>query len=363
MNIGVLGGGQLGRMLGLAGIPLGHTFRFFDVSADVPAAAVGHVVVGDFADTAALHSFADGLDVITYEFENVPAESAHFLKKVVPDAQALRFSQDRLLEKQLFEKLGMQVPTYLPAENCSNADFDGILKTRRLGYDGKGQVRVEKGAQVQKALDTLNRAPSIFERRVDFKRELSLIGVRSNSKEVRIYPPIRNLHVDGILRLSFAPAAVIDTSAVAALMHELDYVGVLALELFDIGAGSLLANEFAPRVHNSGHWTIEGAECSQFENHIRAITGTPLGSVFCPAKSVMVNVIGTVPDTRKLAEISGVHLHLYGKAPRPGRKLGHITIVGKDSVKLSDTTAAVLECLEFETIREQCLQVLKDELK
>jgi 5-(carboxyamino)imidazole ribonucleotide synthase len=314
--VGVIGGGQLGRMLALAGIPLGLSFRFLDPSPDAPAAEVGELLVGAYDDPALLDRLAAGADVVTYEFENVPVSAAERVR-AVPAAAALEASQDRLVEKQLFRRLG--IPT--PRIEDEVETFPAILKTRRLGYDGKGQRLVETWE---------GPGPShVLEERVSFDRELSLLAVRGRDGDTRFWPLVENVHEDGILRTSRAPAA--DAPQAEAeeyatkLLDELGYVGVLALELFDVG-GRLLANEFAPRVHNTGHWTIEGAATSQFENHVRAVLGLPLGSTES-RPSAMFNLVGAVPSAEDVLRIPGAHLHLYGKEARPGRKLGHVTLV------------------------------------
>jgi 5-(carboxyamino)imidazole ribonucleotide synthase len=326
--VACIGGGQLGRMLGLAGIPLGVELRFLDPSPEAPARAVGELVVGDFDDEGALRRLTDGADVVTYEFENVSAAAARAVG-AVPGARALELTQDRLEEKELFRRLG------IPTAEFSSPRLPALAKTRRLGYDGKGQRRIE-------SLDEL-REDEIAEELVDFRRELSLIAVRSPHGESAFYPLVENTHRDGILRVSRAPAAAApDAEArdyAARLLDELDYAGVLALELFETEDGRLLANEVAPRVHNSGHWTIEGAETSQFENHLRAILALPLGSTAVPRPAALVNLIGAVPPLEELLAIPGAHVHLYGKAPRPGRKLGHVTLVGEAVARLDELPA------------------------
>jgi 5-(carboxyamino)imidazole ribonucleotide synthase len=303
-------------MLALAGIPLGLSFRFLDPSADAPAAEVGELLVGEYDDPDLLDRLADGAAAVTYEFENVPVAAAERVG-AIPASAALEASQDRLVEKQLFRRLGIPTPRFddevdrLPA----------ILKTRRLGYDGKGQRLVEAWPGPDPG--------HVLEERVPFDRELSLLAVRGADGDTRFYPLVENVHENGILRTSHAPA--VDAQQADAeeyatrLLDELGYVGVLALELFD-GGGRLLANEFAPRVHNTGHWTIEGAATSQFENHLRAVLGLPLGPTVS-RPSVMVNLIGAVPSASDVLAVPGAHLHLYGKEPRPGRKLGHVTLV------------------------------------
>ena len=314
--VGVIGGGQLGRMLALAGIPLGLSFRFLDPAADAPAGEVGELLVGAYDDPELLDRLADGAEAVTYEFENVPVEAARRVG-ASPDAAALEASQDRLVEKQLFRRLG--IPTVRIDDEVEA--FPALLKTRRLGYDGKGQRLVETYE---------GQGPHhVLEERVSFERELSLLAVRGRDGDTRFWPLVDNVHGDGILRTSRAPADDAPQAEAEAhatrLLDELGYVGVLTLELFDVG-GTLLANEFAPRVHNSGHWTIEGAATSQFENHLRAILGLPLGSTES-RPSLMVNLIGALPPQRDVLAIPGAHLHVYGKEPRSGRKIGHVTLV------------------------------------
>jgi 5-(carboxyamino)imidazole ribonucleotide synthase len=314
--VGVIGGGQLGRMLGLAGIPLGLSFRFLDPSPNAPAAEVGELLVGEYDDPDLLDRLADGAAAVTYEFENVPVAAAERVG-AVPSAAALEASQDRLVEKQLFRRLG--IPT--PKLDDEVDEFPAILKTRRLGYDGKGQRLVETWQGSDPG--------HVLEERVPFDRELSLLAVRGAGGDTAFYPLVENVHEGGILRTSHAPAAnapQADAEEYAGrLLDALGYVGVLALELFDVG-GRLLANEFAPRVHNTGHWTIEGAATSQFENHLRAVLRLPLGSTES-RPTAMFNLIGEAPPAADVLAVPGAHLHLYGKEPRPGRKLGHVTLV------------------------------------
>ncbi len=317
--VACLGGGQLGRMLALAGIPLGLQFRFLDPSAEACAGEVGALLVGSFDDEELLDRLADGAAVVTYEFENVSVAAAQRVG-AVPGSRALEEGQDRLREKELFKRLGIPTARFGSLEETG---LPAIVKSRRLGYDGKGQ-RVARSAEPL-AEDEL------AEELVSFARELSLIAVRGRDGEVAFYPLAENVHRDGILQVSRAPAAAgaddVAQGYGRRLLEELDYVGVLALELFEVD-GELLANEFAPRVHNSGHWTIDGAVTSQFENHLRAILGWPLGSTAVVAPSAMVNLVGSIPAIEQLLALSGAHVHLYGKEPRPGRKVGHVTFVG-----------------------------------
>jgi 5-(carboxyamino)imidazole ribonucleotide synthase len=339
INIGILGAGQLGRMLALAGYPLGHRFRFLDPASDSPAGLLADHLTLDYSDASALEQFAHGLDVITYEFENVPVEAARHLEKFVPvypPSLALEKAQDRFVEKSFFQELGIPTPKFTIDLN-SSFSFPAVVKTRRMGYDGKGQSIVHSQAEVvaEKAVDC------ILEEFVSFDRELSIIAVRNRSGETKFYPLIENHHRDGILRLSLVIGNVsIELQKQAEeyatrVMSALNYVGVLTIEFFEKD-GQLLANEMAPRVHNSGHWTIEGAVTSQFENQVRAVCDAPLGSTNPLGVCAMVNLVGTLPDETSILKIEGAHLHLYDKAPRPKRKLGHITLVEKDVATLNE---------------------------
>jgi len=305
-------------MLGLAGLPLGLSFRFLDPSPAACAREVGELVVAPYDDPDGLSRLAAGADVVTYEFENVPVEAARSVA-AVPGPAALEHGQDRLREKELFRSLGIPTARFGTLEE---AGLPALVKTRRLGYDGKGQRRVE-------APEPLG-ADELAEAVVPFDRELSIVGVRGRDGETRFWPVAENVHRDGILRVARAPAVEAPQREAeeigTALLDALDYIGVLAVELFQVG-GRLLANEYAPRVHNTGHWTIDGAETSQFENHLRAFLGLPLGGTGAPAPCVMANLIGEVPPLDELLALPGGHVHLYGKAPRSGRKLGHVTLV------------------------------------
>jgi 5-(carboxyamino)imidazole ribonucleotide synthase len=362
-TIGILGAGQLGRMLALAGYPLGLCFRLLDPAPGAPAGQLAEHMQASYEDAATLERFSAGLDAVTYEFENVPVAAARFLAArvpVSPPPAALEAAQDRLAEKSFFQKLGAATPPFAPVD--SHADLvaaiaqiglPAVLKTRRLGYDGKGQIVLHDPADAEAAWATLGGAPLILEGFVPFERELSILAARSQSGETAFYPLVENHHRDGILRLSLAPAPgstpALQSAAeqiASRAMAALEYVGVLAIELFEVtsdkfpvtrGQGrsdsslvtrrsSLVVNEMAPRVHNSGHWTIEGAETSQFEQHLRAVLGLPLGATAARGFSAMVNLIGRLPDPAAILAIPGAHLHLYGKQPRAGRKVGHITL-------------------------------------
>jgi 5-(carboxyamino)imidazole ribonucleotide synthase len=369
MTIGILGGGQLGYMLALAGYPLGLHFRFLDPSPEAPVGRIAHRVTAEFTDEQALEKFAHGLQVVTYEFENVPVQAARFLAErvpVYPAAAALEEAQDRRREKRLFQRLG--IPTTDFAEITQPSDFDAavkhvglpaVLKTCQLGYDGKGQWLLRTADEVEKARPGLSRVPLILEKFVAFTRELSILAVRSRTGETSFYPLVENHHRDGILRISLAPAPHLSVAlqqaaeqAARKILEALDYAGVICLELFEVN-GKLLANEIAPRVHNSGHWSIEGATTSQFENHLRAILGMPLGSTATLGFSAMLNLIGELPEAEEVLGVSNAHLHLYGKSPRPGRKLGHVTVRADNFETLQQRLA---ELPAFFQRTEFCLQ-------
>ncbi|MDN5782005.1 MAG: 5-(carboxyamino)imidazole ribonucleotide synthase [Luteimonas sp.] len=351
-TVGILGGGQLARMLALSGAPLGLRFLVMDTEPDACAGQFAPLLVGDYRDERALAEFASKIDVATFDFENVPAESAQWLSErvpVFPNPRALAVIQDRLAEKTLFRQVGVPVPEF--ADVGSREELDAaiakigmpcILKTRRLGYDGKGQFRIKPGqgeadskAAADAAWDALGAQARtvglILEAFVPFERELSVVAVRSRDGEFRTWPLTENWHVDGVLSASLAPARADDALVSTAFDHarrlaeELDYVGVFALELF-CRDGELLANELAPRVHNSGHWSFEGAETSQFQNHLRAVLGRPLGSTAMRGHACMLNWIGELPDADAVLRVAGAHWHDYGKSPRPGRKVGHATV-------------------------------------
>ncbi len=342
VRVGILGAGQLGQMLALAGIPLGMRFTFFSPTQSESAEAVGDVVIGEYDDAAALRSFASSVDVVTYEFENVSSDAVTEIEQVCPvwpPRAALVTSQDRGLEKQQFEQLGIPVAPYRLVGSLADLEtavrdvgMPGILKTRRFGYDGKGQTRIAARSEAEAAWNALGPAPLVYEGLVEFERELSVIAVRSRDGTTHCYPVAENRHRDGILRTSLAPADHLTDAKrhqaegyARALLGAFGYVGVFAIEMFDTAAG-LIVNEMAPRVHNSGHWTIEGAETSQFENHVRAVCGLPLGDCAPVGYSAMFNLIGQHPDSARVLAVPDVHLHLYGKSERAGRKLGHVTV-------------------------------------
>jgi 5-(carboxyamino)imidazole ribonucleotide synthase len=374
MTIGILGGGQLGYMLALAGYPLGLHFRFLDPSPEAPVGRIAQRVTAEYTDEPALEKFAHGLELVTYEFENVPVQAARFLADrvpVYPAPTALEEAQDRRREKRLFQRLGIATTDF--AEITKREDFDAavkqvglpsVLKTCRLGYDGKGQWLLRANEDVEKARPELPDVPLILEKFVPFTRELSILAIRSRTGETAFYPLVENHHRGGILRLSLAPAPQLASAlqqaaeeAARKLLESLDYAGVICLELFQTD-GKLLANEIAPRVHNSGHWSIEGAATSQFENHLRAILGMPLGSTATMGFSAMVNLIGELPEAEDVLRVPNTHLHLYGKSPRPGRKLGHITVRADKFEKLQQRLA---ELPAFFQRPEFCLQEARAE--
>jgi 5-(carboxyamino)imidazole ribonucleotide synthase len=337
-------------MLALAAAPLGIRTLAVDGVADACASQVAELVVADWSDDAALEAFAKRVDVITFDFENVPAEAAERLAGLVdvfPNPRALAVAQDRLSEKTLFRETGLQTPDFETVDTRNDLvraveriGTPAILKTRRLGYDGKGQFRLKAAGDVDAAWAALGDAAAkhglILEAFVPFERELSVVAVRGRDGAFRTWPLTRNWHVDGVLSLSLAPAPdVSDELEAAAVAHaraiaeKLDYVGVFALELF-VRGGELLGNEMAPRVHNSGHWTIEGAHTSQFENHMRAVLGLPLGDTGVRGMSAMLNWIGEMPDAAPVLSAADGHWHDYGKEARPGRKVGHATICAPD---------------------------------
>ena len=345
-TVGILGGGQLARMLALSGVPLGLRFQVLDRSADACAGHVAPLLVGGYGDRGALDDFAGRVDVATFDFENVPAEAAQHLAAsvdVLPNPAALAAAQDRLTEKTLFRRLGIPVPAFEDVASREGLDaaiasvgVPCILKTRRLGYDGKGQFRIREASDADAAWQALGAQAQqvglILEAFVPFERELSVVAVRGRNGEFRTWPLTWNWHADGVLSASLAPAPAVGPAlAEAAFAHarrlaeELDYVGVFVLELFCRG-GELLANEMAPRVHNSGHWTIEGAQASQFENHLRAVLGLPLGATDAIGHACMLNWIGEMPDPSPVLREAGGHWHDYGKQARPGRKVGHATV-------------------------------------
>jgi len=349
-TIGILGAGQLGRMIALAGYPLGMRFRFFDPASDSPANLLADHVTADYTDTSALDKFVEGVDVVTYEFENVPVEVALYLEKsvpVYPPPMALEKAQDRFVEKSFFCELGIPTPKFVNGLSHGLTDenglgFPAVLKTRRMGYDGKGQKVVHS----QTELDNEEFDSPILEEFISFDRELSIIAVRNKAGETVFYPLAENHHRDGILRLSLVTgnvSAELQRQAeeyATAVMNALNYVGVLAIEFFEKD-GLLLANEMAPRVHNSGHWTIDGAVTSQFEKQVRALVDAPLGSTSPLGVCAMVNLVGKIPSVESILKIQGAHLHLYDKTPKPNRKVGHVNLVAQSAGELMEKVELV----------------------
>lgn len=361
MNVGIVGGGQLGRMLALAGYPLGVHFQILDPMADACAGQVAPLIHGNYDDAIPLEWLANWAEVVTFDFENVPAAAAQaFTGRVAfhPPAEALAIAQDRLSEKTLFWELGIPTPNFATIDSleelqraAERMDLPAVLKTRRLGYDGKGQRILRTHEDIEPAWRALGGVPLILEGFVRFEREVSVLAIRSRDGETAFYPLVENHHRDGILRLSQAPCLIPDFEQegwnyARRLLDRLNYVGLLAIEFF-VKDGRLIANEMAPRVHNSGHWTIEGAETSQFENHLRAILGLPLGSTAAIGHSVMLNCIGDLPGQSLVLAVPNTHYHVYGKDPRPGRKVGHITLRGDDPSVVWDGLTRLLPLVGF----------------
>jgi 5-(carboxyamino)imidazole ribonucleotide synthase len=359
MKVGVLGGGQLGRMLGMAGLPLAIEPVFWEPEASACAQLIGEHLCAPYEDAGAMERFAQNVDVCTYEFENVPSPVLTELASkvpVYPPLTALAVSQDRLTEKQLFASLGISTANYVAVDSeqdlraaVEKLGMPCILKTRRFGYDGKGQFVIREAADIAAAWQSLGSVALILEGFVKFSREVSIIAARGKDGAAVFYPLSENIHRDGILFTSRAmPGDAMQAQAetlAGKLLEQLDYVGVLCLELFEVD-GALVANEFAPRVHNSGHWTIEGSETSQFENHLRAVCGLPLGSTACVGFPALVNLIGVLPPLPDLLAIPCVHVHFYGKAEKPARKVGHITVRADSEARQESAIAAVLQVVQ-----------------
>lgn len=349
-KIGIFGGGQLGRMMAQAALPLNIQCTFYEAQQDCPSSVLGQVISPKQEN--ALQTFIQSADVFSLEFENTPIADVDVLtqhKKLYPPRQALAIAQNRLFEKALFDELNIPVASYRAIHNLNDLQqavqtlgLPIVLKTATGGYDGKGQYVIKQHDDVDTAWQELSPAGDLIaEGFVKFKREVSIIAVRGQNGEVKTWDLAENHHHHGILSHSIVPAPnsqdlqPIAQDYITRLLNHLNYVGVLTLELFVTEQG-LLANEIAPRVHNSGHWSIEGAVCSQFENHIRAVAGLPLGSTQIIRPNVMINIIGQHPDTAEVLAIEDVHLHLYNKSEREGRKLGHITIVPMNEQKRTE---------------------------
>jgi len=373
MKVGFLGGGQLAQMMAQAGQKLHIDSLIFNPDPNSCAARYGELICAEFDDTDAQDRFIGEADVITYEFENIPADLVAKIeqtKPMYPSAQALRTAQDRWNEKTTFEKLGIPTTQFRAIDSLDDLKqavteigLPAVLKTRREGYDGKGQFVLKSSEQIEQAWQAVGQKPSILESFIQFQREVSVIAARSPRGELKFYPLAENIHREGILRLSISrdrdPLQAEAEQLIGKLLNELDYVGVLALELFDAN-GKLVANEMAPRVHNSGHWTIEGAHTSQFENHLRAVCDMPLGDTGLKQKAVMVNLIGMLPDKDKVAAIADATYHDYGKAVRPGRKVGHVTLVQKDCTddEFKARVASMLQLVEEHEILARLDEVL-----
>jgi len=361
MNLGILGGGQLARMLAMAAHPLNIKCLFLDPAADACAAPMGNLLQAAYDDPASLEHLSNECDRITFEFENVPARALEILEQsvaVAPAAVALRSANDRVVEKNLFHQLGIETAPFAQIDSeqdllqaAEKIGVPGILKSRHSGYDGKGQAVIRDIQGVEQAWKSIGEVSAIYEGFVPFESEASIIAVRSSKGEIRFYPLVENTHNNGILTLSIPsedhPLQALAESMVSKLSNELNYVGVIALELFKVG-DKLLANEYSPRVHNSGHWTIEGALTSQFENHVRAVCDLPLGDTSAFGPSAMINIVGKLPDIDAILKVPGAHLHLYDKRARTGRKIGHITICCKDRVELKQRIEQVSNLINID---------------
>lgn len=347
-------------MMALAGIPLGLQFRFLDPAADACAASLGSLIQADFGDTEAAAALAKSVDVATYDFENIPSSSATALLQhcpLYPGVAALQQCQDRLIEKTLLQSLNIAVPTFMAVSSrpdlfaaTEQLGFPCVLKTRRLGYDGKGQAILRQPEDLERAWQKLGDQDLILEAFVPFDAECSLVSVRQRSGETRYWPLTRNVHADGVLMLSH-PGSLSNALQQQAeriafkLLEHFQYTGVMTVEFFVVG-GQLLVNEIAPRVHNSGHWTIDAAECSQFENHIRAICDWPLGSTAQKQACLMFNWIGQMPERTALLARAGLHWHDYGKQARSGRKLGHATLTAASENDLQLASRSLAQQLD-----------------
>jgi 5-(carboxyamino)imidazole ribonucleotide synthase len=341
MTVGIVGAGQLGRMLALAGYPLGLDFLFLDPATDAPAGQVAPVLTGEFTEKRLLAELSQRSEVLTFDWENISVDALRALKgatRIAPPIPALATAQDRVSEKKLFERLKIPTTRWMAVSSQAqltralrDIGLPAVIKTRRLGYDGKGQAVVRTKEDAEQAWAQLGAAPLLYEELIPFDCEVSIIGARSPRGEVAVYPLNGNVHSQGILRLTRAPYGPPRWQKLAAgylekVLAHFRYTGILTIEFF-VRGGKLIANEMAPRVHNSGHWTIEGAATSQFENHLRAILDLPLGSTRPLGFSAMLNLIGTLPPRDSILAEGELHLHDYGKQPRPGRKLGHCTLV------------------------------------
>jgi 5-(carboxyamino)imidazole ribonucleotide synthase len=360
-NIGIVGAGQLGRMMALAGYPLGLRCLFLDRRDDTPAAQVAPSLIGELEDSARLLELASRSDVVTFDWENISGKALAPLEKITtirPPRAALEVSQDRLREKALFKSLKIPVAAHAAVDDkedllraAAKLGASGILKTRRMGYDGKGQAVIRRPDDIHAAWERIGGGGLIYEQFQKFSREVSIIGARSAAGQIAFYPLSSNTHIDGILRYSVAPYTHPSLERMARrylkrVMEALQYVGVLTIEFFVV-KGRLVANEMAPRVHNSGHWTIEGCVTSQFENHLRAICDLPLGGTQPLGHAAMVNFLGEMPDAARLLTVDGLAFHDYGKEPRPDRKLGHCTILRRSPKDRNHALAQTLKWVKW----------------
>lgn len=358
-RIGILGAGQLGRMMALAGYPLGLDFIFYDTSG-TPTANIGALISDPLNAQSELDRFLDAVDIVTYEFEHLPldlAKNIAAIKPLYPGTKALEICQNRSLEKNLFTGLGIPVPDFRIVnskedlcEAAKQLGLPAVAKSLTQGYDGKGQAVIRSLQECEAAWDNIGHARLIVESFINFNRELSLVAARNTRGETVMYPLVENNHQQGILRYTIAPAPAVPAatqqlaeSYITQLMNHMDYVGVMAMELFETDAG-LLANEMAPRVHNSGHWSMDGAHSGQFENHLRAILGFPLGETTPHAVTGMINLIGKHADVERVLSLRDTHVHHYGKKERPNRKVGHININADNYAEL---LAKLRNCLSF----------------
>lgn len=349
-TIGILGGGQLARMMALAGYPLGFRFVFFDPDRSACAGQVGSLIIADYNNELAIEEFCQQVDVVTLDFENVPVETVRRIankKPVFPSADVLAIAQDRLLEKEFCQSIGVPTAAFTTINSLSELKFaakkynySAVLKTRRMGYDGKGQYLIKQEDDINQIPDSVFQHDLIVEQLVAFKREVSVIVVRNAEGDLKTWPLCENKHKEGILTTTMVPAKEEPLDALAfeyaqKMAEQLNYIGVMVVEFFQTES-QVMVNEFAPRVHNSGHWTIEGAHTSQFENHLRAGLGLTLGDTGMNGMAAMLNWISAFPDSNLAISDIGVHWHIYGKEPRPGRKIGHTTLTAPDPQQLHD---------------------------
>lgn len=358
-RIGILGAGQLARMLALSGYPLGFEFVFFDPTPDACAGQVGELMTAEYHNEVALEEFCQKVDIVTLDFENVPVETLKFVqrkKPVFPSPEVLEIAQDRLMEKQFCNNYGIPTTDYEIINSLSELkfaakkfDYDAILKTRKLGYDGKGQYRIAEATDINKIPENLFEQDLILEKRIAFKREVSVIVARNGLGEIKTWPLCENKHKDGILTTTIVPAKASELDDLTIdyakqLAIALNYVGVIVIEFFQTD-DNVYVNEMAPRVHNSGHWSIEGSDTSQFENHLRAGLNLPLGSTSMDGMVAMLNWIGAFPDNILSINDEKLYWHVYGKEPRPGRKIGHSTLLANTPQELHDKIVGLVKKL------------------